>query len=130
MDREFLEDIGLDEEKIGLILEKSRAEEEKQRLMTTVRNEMTKRGVKSLDAALKLFDIDGAESEEALSEKIDGFASENEFLFEKAEHKPIFSVSVGVKRSGVTREEFEKMGYIQRLKLFNENPERYRQLAE
>lgn len=132
MDEDFLKGIGVDEEKINLILEKSRDEAERQNLIFSVKSEMSKRGVKNLDAAMKLFDTDTIEDDgKSISEKIDGFVSENEYLFEQNNPKPVFSANAGTEnKNGITKEEFNKMGYIQRLKLFNENPEKYRQLAE
>jgi hypothetical protein len=91
---------------------------------------MSKRGVKNIDAAMRLFDMEGIE-DESLSERIDSFVLENDFLFEQNNPKPVFSGNVSSeKETGVTKDEFNKMGYIERLKLFNENPEAYRQLTE
>jgi hypothetical protein len=33
-------------------------------------------------------------------------------------------------KTGITKEEFSKMGYQDRLKLYNENPDQYKELAE
>ena len=132
MDRDFLESLGLEDEKIDLILEKSNSEISKERLIHSAKTEMTKRGVKNIDAAMKLFDTEGLDdSNEALLERLDSFVLENEFLFEQSSPKPVFSGNVtSEKQVGVTRDEFNKMGYIERLKLFNENPEAYKQLTE
>ena len=132
MDREFLEDIGIEDEKIDLILEKSNSEISKERLIHSAKSEISKRGVKNIDAAMKLFDLEGIEDTgEELLRKIDTFVLENDFLFEQSNPKPIFSGNVGnEKETVVTKDEFNKMGYSQRLKLFNENPEVYRQLTE
>ena len=132
MDRDFLESLGLEDEKIDLILEKSNSEISKERLIHSAKTEMTKRGVKNIDAAMKLFDTEGLDdSNEALLERLDSFVLENDFLFEQSSPKPVFSGNVtSEKQVGVTRDEFNKMGYIERLKLFNENPEAYKQLTE
>lgn len=130
VDRDFLESLGIAEENIDLILEKADYEMSKERLINSAQNELSKRGVKNLNAAMKLLDIEKIESDNLL-QKIDDFANENDFLFENNPSKPVFSANVSTqKESCVTKEEFSKMGYIERLKLFNENPDNYRQLTE
>lgn len=130
MDREFLEGLGIEGDNIDLILEKSNSEISRERLINSAKTEMSKRGVKNIDAAMRLFDMEGME-DESLSERIDSFVLENDFLFEQNNPKPVFSGNVSSeKETGVTKDEFNKMGYIERLKLFNENPEAYRQLTE
>jgi len=130
VDREFLEGLGIEGDNIDLILEKSNSEISRERLINSAKTEMSKRGVKNIDAAMRLFDMEGIE-DESLSERIDSFVLENDFLFEQNNPKPVFSGNVSSeKETGVTKDEFNKMGYIERLKLFNENPEAYRQLTE
>lgn len=135
MDREFLESLGIEAENIDLILNKSNSEILKERLINSAKTEISKRGVKNIDAAMKLFDMEGIEGEqdaqEELTRRVDAFVMENDFLFESNNPKPVFSGNVrNEKETGVTKEEFSKMGYIQRLKLYNENPEAYKQLTE
>lgn len=135
MDREFLESLGIEGENIDLILNKSNAEILKERLINSAKTEISKRGVKNIDAAMKLFDMEGIEGDqnahEELSKRVDAFVMENDFLFESNNPKPVFSGNVrNEKETGVTKDEFNKMGYIQRLKLYNENPEAYKQLTE
>ena len=130
MDREFLESLGIAEENIDAIIERANDEKSKEMLINSAQNELSKRGVKNINAAMKLLDIEGVEPDNLL-QKIDDFANENDFLFESDSPKPVFSKDVSTqKKSDVTKEEFSKMGYIERLKLFNENPDNYRQLTE
>lgn len=130
MDRDFLQALGIAEESIEEILKQSNEEISRERLINSAQSEFSKRGVKNINAAMKLFDFNGIEGDN-LIQKIDEFARENDFLFENDSPKPIFSSTVNnEKRSSVTKEEFSKMGYIERLKLFNENPDNYRQLTE
>ena len=130
MDREFLQSLGVSEESIDEILKKSNDEISRERLINSAQSELSKRGVKNINAAMKLLDMDGLESDNLL-QKIDEFATENDFLFETNSPKPLFSGTVSnEKKNTVTKEEFSKMGYIERLKLFNENPDNYRQLTE
>ncbi len=130
VDRDFLESLGIAEENIDQIIQRANDEMSRERLINSAQNELSKRGVKNLNAAMKLLDIEGVEPDNLL-QKIDDFANENDFLFESNSPKPVFSTNVSTqKESGVTKEEFSKMGYIERLKLFNENPDNYRQLTE
>ena len=106
MDREFLEGLGIEGENIDLILEKSNSEISRERLINSAKIEMSKRGVKNINAAMKLFDMEGIE-DESLSERIDSFVLENDFLFEQNNPKPVFSGNVSSKKeTGVTKDEF------------------------
>ncbi len=134
MDREFLEGLGLTDENIDLILEKSNSELSSERLLNSLKTEISNRGVKNIDAALKLFDFDSIKNSEnpfdEISPKVDEFVLNNDFLFEANNHKPVFSANLDNRNDSViTKDDFNKMGYIERLKLFNENPEAYKQLT-
>lgn len=134
MDREFLEGLGLTDENIDLILEKSSSELSKERLLNSLKTEISNRGVKNIDAAMKLFDFDSIKDSEnpfdEISLKVDEFVLNNDFLFEANNPKPVFSANLDNRNDSViTKDDFNKMGYIERLKLFNENPEAYKQLT-
>lgn len=131
-DREFLEGLGIEGENIDLILEKSNFEISREKLIHTTKNEFTKRGVKNIDAAMKLFDFEGlSEETDDVNQKIDEFVSKNDYLFEQNIKKPMFSGAVNNENEPtVTKEEFSKMGYLERLKIFNKSPEEYKQLTE
>ena len=133
MDIEFLKNLGINEENCAAILQQNNSEIAKLNIKHTLENEFTKRGVKNLSAAMKLFDgneltysdgqIDG------LDEKLSSFIKENDFLFDKQD-TPMFSAPAGKTDNGISREEFSKMGYEKRLRLFNENPETYKELTQ
>lgn len=133
MDRDFLIELGIDEENANTILDKYTEEIGSIRLKHTVENELMKRGAKSISAAMKLFDTNGltyANGEvEGLFERLEDFSKENDFLFEESTKRPVFSKKT-IPDSGITKAEFEKMGYEKRLKLFKENPEVYKKLTE
>lgn len=134
MDMEFLTNLGVTEENAALILEENNSEISKLNIRHTLENEFNKMGVKNLNAAMKLFNSDDLSFSDGqidgLDEKMASFVSENDFLFEK-EKTPMFSAPAGnVRDSGISREEFSKMGYSKRLKLFNENPQTYKELTE
>lgn len=134
MDMEFLTALGISEENSAAILEQNNLEISNLNIKHTLENEFNKRGVKNLKAAMQLFDssqltysdgyIDG------LDEKLSSFVKENDFLFENKNHPPMFSAPTGKSDSGISREEFSKMGYEKRLRLFNENPQTYKELTE
>ena len=133
MDMEFLQELGLSEETANAVLEKHSQELDGIQLDFSLERELTKRGVKSMEAAMKLFDKEGLSFSDGrvlgLSEKLDSFEKENDFLFSKGDTKPVFSKPTAGS-ADITKAEFEKMGYGNRLKLYNENPELYHSLAK
>ncbi len=134
MDREFLEGLGITDENINLILDKANSQLSKERLFNSLKTEISKRGVKNIDAAMKLFDFDSIQTcenpFEEISHKVDEFVLNNDFLFESNNPKPVFSGNLDNRNDSViTKDDFSKMSYIERLKLFNENPEAYKQLT-
>jgi len=133
MDMEFLTELGISDEHAGLIIEKSNSELNQMKIRHAVENRLTLKGVKSINAAMKLFDYEGLSIDgdeiSGIDDKINTFISENEFLFENSQ-KPVFSAPAGQKsQKGITREEFSKMGYSKRLKLYKENPQMYMELS-
>lgn len=134
MDKEFLCELGISEEYADLIIEKNKADIDNIKINHAVENSLIKKGVKNIKAAMKLFDFDGLTTNEngveGLEEKVNSFVSENDYLFEN-EKKPIFSAPPTPNSSpAITREEFAKMGYTKRLKLYNENPQAYMELSK
>lgn len=134
MDKEFLIGLGLNEENADLILEKSNSEISDIKIKHQLENELSKRGVKNINAAMKLFNTSELTVSETgidnLNEKVDNFVLENDFLFGK-EDVPVFSSPTKTPHDfGISRDEFLKMGYAKRLKLFNENPQMYKMLTD
>lgn len=132
LNKDFLVELGIDEDIADTILNRHCAEVNGIHIRNSVRQELMTNGVKSIDAAMKLFDFDGLEVSGSevigLDKKLSTFITDNSFLFESNE-VPVFSApSNGGVHGDISREEFSKMGYSQRLKLFNENPELYSQL--
>lgn len=132
MDKDFLKELGIDEKNANAILDKHTEEIGSIRLNHTVESELMKRGVRSISAAMKLFDTQGLVytdgKVDGLSQRLDDFSKENDFLFEQEIKKPVFSKKT-IPDEGITKTEFEKMGYEKRLKLFNESPEVYKKLT-
>lgn len=133
MDKDFLIEMGITDENADLIIQKNNEAINEINLKHSLEAELSKRGVKSLKAAMRLIDTSGVSFEEGeifgIEECVDTFCSENAFLFEEKSKPPVFSKSVsGSKSETITKDNFFKMGYQKRLKLFNENPELYEQL--
>ena len=59
MDMEFLQELGLSEETANAVLEKHSQELDGIQLDFSLERELTKRGVKSMEAAMNLFDKEG-----------------------------------------------------------------------
>ena len=132
MQKEFLTELGINEENAELIINEATKDLNSLKIKHAVENELSKKGVKNLGAAMRLFNIDeiSFENDEmcGFDEKIDKFISENDFLFEENK-KPIFSAPATSNNNRITSEEFSKMSYSKRLKLFNENPQMYKELS-
>lgn len=132
MDKEFLNSIGISDEAADSIISKLSDEMGSMHIDFELQKEFYKRGVKSVDAAMKLIDKSTITYQDGevlgITESIDKFQKENDFLFNEKKPKPVFS-SVSKHEGGLTKQEFEKMGYEGRLKLFNESPELYKKLT-
>ena len=134
MQKEFLTELGIDEMNADKILAKTNEEISQIKIRHAVLDELSKNGAKNINAAIKLFDTEGltVDNDEVtgLDEKMKSFIKENDFLFQK-ENTPIFSAPIGDNSNrNISHEEFLKMGYAKRLKLFNEDPQTYNELSK
>ena len=87
-------------------------------------------GALNLKAVRALLNIEAAaDDEKSLFKQLEAIKKECPYLFEDGTKKPQFT-SGKVKNGSVDKKTFESMSYKKRLKLFSENPELYRQLAE
>jgi hypothetical protein len=133
VDREFLTGLGVAEESVDAILQKNNEELDLLRIDNAISNIMLKKGTKNLEAAMKLFDKDGISICDGqivgVEEKIEEFVKNNDFLFQN-DSKPVFSAPTNNSKPQLTKDEFSKMGYNKRLKLFNENPNVYKELTK
>lgn len=86
-------------------------------------------GALNLKAVRALLDIEAAADEKSLNKQLEAIKKECPYLFEDGTKKPQFT-SGKVKNGSIDKKTFETMSYKKRLKLFSENPELYRQLAE
>ena len=87
------------------------------------------RNVKALKA---LLDLDAITYEDGVlkgfSEQIAEIRKENSFLFEEEKPAPKFTRSVLGAEAEMTKEDFKKLGYMEKLKLKKEAPEIYAKL--
>lgn len=125
MNEEFLTQLGLDGETAGKILAEHNRELEGERLSAELTRAINAAGAKD-EAAVRALLADEQLEPESISEKIGALKKEHPALFEKENTPRIVSAAAD---TGTEREGFEKMGYMQRLKLFCENPELYKKLV-
>ncbi len=95
--------------------------------------ELAKAGVRNPKTIASLLDMDKITYEngevKGLSEQLEAIRAENDFLFaSEKEEKPGFLGNGGA-GGELTKEAFAKMGYSERNKLYNENPELYQELS-
>lgn len=135
MNVEFLLGLGISEEEAAVIVRENEKEISDLKLTNAIQSEFVRRRAKNINAAMKLFNREGLSADEedfgGLSGKMDAFVKENDYLFSQEAKKPLFSSTTpGKNRETVTKEEFNKMGYQKRLKLFHESPELYKRLTK
>lgn len=86
-------------------------------------------GAKNVKAVKALLDLESAQNDEkSLQQQLDALKKECPYLFEDGEKKPQFT-SGKAKNGSLDKKAFENMSYRKRLKLFSDNPELYKQLA-
>ncbi|MBE7034809.1 MAG: hypothetical protein E7402_01620 [Ruminococcaceae bacterium] len=89
-------------------------------------------GAKSLPAVRALLNMDGVTLENGtlngLDEQLWELKKENSYLFDDKETFVQFTSPAATGSSVVSREEFQKMGYMERLKLKREQPELYQKM--
>ena len=116
------------------------AEIKKIKLDNAVNNALVGAGAKNVKAVLPFLKLDDAEFDDdgnvkGLTEKIDALkgADETSFLFNVTKQQKFSGATPKQQKQqskgAVTKEEFEKMGYKQRLELFNTDKELYDSLV-
>lgn len=111
------------------------AEVEKIKFETAVNAELSGCGAKNVKALTGLLDMEKVTMKDGvltgLSEQIEAIKQDNAYLFADEPAKPGFSAGVtGTGGTpGITKEQFEKMGYAQRLQLRKSDPEAYKELT-
>lgn len=126
MKEEFLTQLGLDGELAGKILAEHESSLAKERLSMEVTKAIGEAGAKD-EAAVRALLAKEELSEENLAVKIGALKREHPALFEQ--EKPPRIVSSAAADAAAERAGFEKMGYMERLRLFCDNPELYKRLV-
>lgn len=95
--------------------------------------EIQKTGAKDTKILRGLIDMEKVEISDGkvsgLSEQIEAIKAEKDYLFDSGDNKPSFVEKAGG-GSDITREQFAKMSYKEKLDLFNTNQELYATLSE
>lgn len=123
--KELLEQIGIDEEAAGRILKAHDDEMKQQQLSYSIKEELEKSGAVDIQAAAALLDRNEISSEN-IGERIKKLAGEHPALFESKQ--PVRIVTAASASKGDDKRSFDKMSYMQRLKLFHTDPELYQKL--
>ncbi len=146
MNIEFLKGLGLDDETASKILDKfetaqiaeyerglsdGSAQLDELKLSQLIDLELGKFNAKNPDILKKLIDISLITLEEGqlvgLSEQIEAIKQENPFLFEDDAPAPRFTVRPKASDT-VSKASFDKMSYMDRVKLYSKNPALYKKL--
>ena len=103
------------------------------RFSHAVDNALTKAKAKNLVAVRALLNMDGVTLEDGkllgLNEQLEKLMQENSYLFEASEKNPQF-IRPSVSGSDLSQEDFQKLGYMERLKLKKEQPALYQTLTK
>lgn len=90
-------------------------------------------GARNITAVRSLLSMDKVEFESdelsGLREQIEVISKENPYLFETDNaNKPSFTSNFEGGENIITKDAFKKLGYQERLRLFNDNPELYKEM--
>ncbi|MBQ2696583.1 MAG: phage scaffolding protein [Clostridia bacterium] len=103
------------------------------RLSHAVDNVLTQAKAKNLIAVRALLNMDGVAFVDGklsgLDEQLEKIMQENSYLFEAGEANPQF-IRPSAFGSELSQEDFQKLGYMERLKLKKEQPELYQTLTK
>ncbi len=107
--------------------------EEEIRLQSALDQALTAEKARNLVAVKALLDMEGIKLEEGklsgLAEQLDVLKQENAYLFDVQEEQQPF-IRPGGNKTVFSQEDFEKMGYMERLRLKKEQPELYRKFTQ
>ncbi len=146
MNTEFLKGLGLSDEAALAVmteyekalameyergLSEGKAQLDSLKLEQLIDGEISKTNAKNPDLIKKLIDTDAITIENGevtgLSEQLEVIRQENPFLFEEAAPAPKFTARPKTSDS-LTKASFDKMSYMDRVKLYSKNPALYRKL--
>lgn len=132
MTEEFLQELGIAPETAEKILAESQKETQGIQLEHAVRDAVKQKNPKNLEVALSLLNREGltlqADGVDGLAERIAALEKEHSYLF-GAEQPRIVSAASGGAPTGISSAQFAKMGYQERVRLYQKDPELYRALT-
>lgn len=124
---------------LALEAEKKRHAEEldamlRQERQAAMDRELAAAGARNLTAVKALLDMDKITFADGqlsgLAEQLWELKKDNNFLFEEKEQMIQFIHPAAVSQSEMSREDFQKMGYMERLKMKREQPELYQMMKQ
>lgn len=146
MNIEFLKSLGLTDETATALMEKIQTELEAQynqgvtdgsgeleklKLSQLIAKELSRYNPKNPELLKKLIDSSAIKQENGkitgLTEQIEAIKQENPFLFEDDAPSPTFTKRPN-SSDNITKASFEKMSYMDRVKLYSKNPALYKKL--
>ena len=146
MNNEFLKELGLSEEIISSVmaekqtaldaeyergLSEGTAQMEEFKTAQAVDAALSSVGAKNPELLKKLIDISAISSEDGeiigLDEQIEKLRQDNPFLFEEENPAPKFTLRPKTSDK-ITKQSFDRMSYMDRVKLYSKNPALYNKL--
>lgn len=121
MNEEFLQSLGLEEDAVSAVM----SEYNRENLNRKLSDELKNSGACDTDAVMALIDTEDM-NDENIKDKINTVKQAHPKLFEGK--KPRF-VSPAKDESVLSKSDFDKMSYRQRLEYFQKNPEGYKRLV-
>lgn len=116
------------------MLENVKQQAENEKFSMALQHALQVAGAKNAKAVQALISMEGLHLENGtiagLSEQLDELKKENGYLFEDEKGRVQFVRPGGAVAFSVTPEEFQKMGYMEKLKLKKEQPDLYQSLLK
>lgn len=133
MTEEFLKELGIPEAAAEKILAQSQTELAGIQLDYAVRGAVEAQKPKNLDVALSLLDREGLAFQDGavdgLEERVEALRAEHAYLFSQDGGVPRIVASASGGKTGISAEQFARMGYQDRVRLYRQNPELYKALT-
>lgn len=126
INREFLEELELGDEIIEEILRENEETAKREKKEADLKEEINASGAYDAELVAKLIKSE-TETEGEESETLEKLKEKYPFLFQNTKLPQI--VSPTKNSSGLTADEFGKMGYKKRTELYKKNPTLYKKLA-
>lgn len=134
MTEEFLINLGIPAETAEQVLSANQEEISNMQLDYALRDAVAAENPKNLDVALSLLNKEGLTLKDGevagLSERLTALKDAHGYLFTAENHPRIVASANGSKQNSISAEQFARMGYQERVRLYRQNPELYKALSE